>query len=401
MTASEMISLKPRAIVLSSFIRSSLLLGLIFACFASHAQPAVGNAIYNYVRPKALVDGIRVDQITNADIDSNLVIALTKLILEDSFPNIHSLLIARNNKLVYENYFSGKDERWGWNLGYVKHAADSLHDIRSISKSVVSACIGIAIGQHKINSIDDPIFNYLPGYVQFKNEQNGQITIRHLLTMSSGLKWDEDVPHGSSANNETQMERSRNPVEYVLGLPMENRPGNVWNYNSGGVQVLAEIIRTTCGEKIDDYANEYLFEPLGIKTYTWTRSQKDFPAAASGLRLASRDLLKFAMLYLNNGNWKGRQILSPNWVHETMESQISREKDTPAKGYGFLFWTQIDSVGNKPYILVSAKGNGGQRIFIDKASNLIVVITAGNYNKQGIKNDAESAMKKYILPALK
>jgi CubicO group peptidase (beta-lactamase class C family) len=219
--------------------------------------------------------------------------------------------------------------------------------------------------------------------------------------MSSGLKWDEDVPHGTSANNETQMERSGNPVEYVLGLQMESGPGIIWNYNSGGVQVLAEIIRVACGEKIDDYANKYLFRPLGIKTYSWTRSQKDFPAAASGLRLTSRSLLKFGMLYLNKGSWNGKQILSQNWVIETMKSQIPREKGSSTKGYSFLFWTQIDSVGDKPYNLISAKGNGGQRIFINKESNLIVVITAGNYNKGGIMYDGEVALEKYILPALK
>lgn len=385
-------------------------------CFIGcYSQPPVRDTNYNYTAPKSIDDAIKVDNLSNAKIDVNKITELTKLILNDTYPNIHSLLIAKDGKLIYENYFSGQDESWGSNLGYAKHDIDTLHDIRSISKSVVAACLDIAIQQKKIKNIDDPIFNYLPEYANFKTSQNEKITIRNLLTMSSGLKWDEYVPHGTTANNETQMERSINPVEYVLSQPMDTAPGKVWKYNSGGVQVLAEIIKAVSGDSIDKFAEKFLFAPLGIKNYKWIKSsdtaiffnigkvytRKDFQAAASGLRLTSRDLLKFGLLYLNKGKWNNKQILTENWVNETLKTQILRDNESGTNGYSYLFWTQTDTVNKKDFQILTARGNGGQRIFINKESNLIVVITAGNYNKKDISNDGQRALDEYILPALR
>lgn len=390
------------------------LMSAVFNCSQKHFR----STNYIYQVPKQIGDGLEIDNLANSGFDTTPIIQLTKLILADSFPNIHSLLIAKDNKLVYENYFEGKDENWGSNLGYAKHDTNILHDTRSISKSVVAACIDIAIQQQKIKSIDDPIFKYLPEYTKYKTAQNEAITIKHLLTMSSGIEWEENnVSHGTSANNETQMEKSINPIEYVLSQSMDTLPGKIWKYNSGGVQVLAEIIRNISGENIDIFAAKYLFAPLGIKDYTWTYSsniaiwfhlnkllsrRRKFPAAASGLRLTSRDLLKFGLLYLNKGKWNNNQILSENWVNETLETKIIRNSASSAtNGYSYLFWTQMDTVDNKKFPLISAKGNGGQRIFINQTSNLVVVITAGNYNKNDIKNDGQLALDKYILSALR
>lgn len=396
------------------FISSVSILTVISSCSQTHFR----STNYIYQVPKQIEDGLLTANLVNLDIDTNQIKQLTKLILADSFPNIHSVLIAKDNKLVYENYFEGRDQNWGSSLGYAKHGINILHDTRSISKSVVAACVDIAMQQQKIKSIDDPIFNYLPEYGKYKTTQNEAITIKHLLTMRSGIKWDENVPHGTSANNETQMERSTNPVEYVLSRPMDTTPGKVWKYNSGGVQVLAEILKNVSGENIDLFAAKYLFAPLGIKEYQWTYSSNTaiwfhlsklfskrikFAAAASGIRLTSRDLLKFGLLYLNNGKYNDKQILSENWVTETLKTKTPRDTVASAatNGYSYLFWTQIDTVNNKIFELITARGNGGQRIFINKEGNLVVVITAGNYNKSGIKNDGQLALDKYILSALR
>lgn len=370
-----------------------------FLCCLSCSKIHIRDTNYNYLKPVQLADSLVTGQITDSNIDSLKIIELTRLILKDTFPNIHSLLIAKGNKLVYEKYFEGKDENWGSSLGYKKHDVNILHDTRSISKSVVAACIGIAIEQKKINSINDPIFNYLKDYEQFKTKENENITIRQLLTMSSNINWDEDVPHGTSANNETQMERSSNPVEYVLSRPMKTTAEMVWKYNSGGVQILAEIIKTVSGQNVDKFAEQHLFIPLGITNYEWTKSHRKFPAAASGLRLTSRDLLKFGLLYLNKGNWNGKQIIPEIWVNETLKNQVYRDKNSQNKGYSFLFWTELVSINNETYELIVARGNGGQRIFLNQKLNLTVVITAGNYNKKGIINDGQLALEKYIIPA--
>ena len=145
----------------------------------------------------------------------------------------------------------------------------------------------------------------------------------------------------------------------------------------------------------------YLFIPLGITNYEWTKSHRKFLAAASGLRLCSRDLLKFGLLYLNKGWWNGKQIISENWVTKTLKIQVNRDKNSTSKGYSFLFWTEVETVKNKSFEFIIVKGNGGQRIFLNQELNLIVVITAGNYNKKGIVNDGQLALNKYILPAVR
>jgi CubicO group peptidase (beta-lactamase class C family) len=294
----------------------SIKLGMILPAIAfwltGCSQNHFHDTYYHYEMPRQLSDGIAVDGIDRAGIDSNRIASLSRLILADSFPNIHSLLIARNDKLVYENYFPGEDENWGFHLGYAVHQANTLHDVRSISKSIVSACIGIALMQKKIKNIDDPIFDYLPRYLQYKTEFNSHITIRHLLTMSSGIRWNEDNPHQESMNSETQMEKSSDPVAYTLALPQMEKPGMRWQYNSGGVQVLAAIIKQVSGDDIDQFADRYLFTPLGIKSFQWIKSQPDFPAAASGLRLSSRDLLKIGLLY--NTERKTNPSLPVDWM---------------------------------------------------------------------------------------
>ena len=117
--------------------------------------------------------------------------------------------------------------------------------------------------------------------------------------------------------------------------------------------------------------------------------------------MCSRDLLKIGLLYLNKGWWNGKQVITENWVAETLKKQVNREKNLTTKGYSFLFWTEAETVNNKSFELVIAKGNGGQRIFLNLELNLIVIITAGNYNKKGINNDGQLALNKYILPALR
>ena len=381
--------------------RTLIVLLLIYYFTPGFTQKAVRDTNYSYRVPRQFNDGIAVGNIANAGIDSAKIIKLTRLILADTFTNIHSLLIMRNGKLVYENYFAGKDQVWGLRLGYVKHDLTSKHDVRSISKSVVSACIGIAIAQKKIKSIDDPIFDYLPDYIKYKTDSNKTITIRNLLTMSSGIKWDEDSPYTIAKNDETQMENSNDPAAYPLSLPMAYKPGAVWKYNSGGVQVLAAIIKNATGLPVDEFAARFLFVPLGITEYQWIKIHNKVPAAASGLRLRSRDIMKIGMLYLNSGKYNHTQVIPKKWVKQSLSTVMLRSSDSKTDGYGYLFWTQTDTVNQKPFHIISARGNGGQRIFIDAKLKLIVVITAGNYNISTLDSQAQRALVKYILPAEK
>ncbi|MEO1051901.1 MAG: serine hydrolase [Bacteroidota bacterium] len=324
---------------------------------------------------------------------------LKQAILSGEYPNIHSVLISKDGKLVYEQYFKGKDEIWGDDLGVIEHNKDDLHDIRSVSKSVVSACIGVAIAQGKIDSINQRVFDFYPEYAQYDSGIRSNLTVEHLLTMSSGIEWNEDVPYDDPRNSEILMTSSPDPIAFVLSRPMETEPGQVWEYNGGTTQLLASIIKKVSGKEIDEFAKEHLFAPLGIQEFTWTRFPGlDLPAAASGLRLRSRDLMKFGMLYANRGKWDGVQILPEAWVDASFQSHVSLGRRKGA-GYGYQFWISESNVAGQEINLATAIGNGGQRIFVDRTRDLIVVITAGNYNQWDIKNDSHSVLYDLVYPA--
>ena len=344
-------------------------------------------------------EDISIGSMADEGIDSTIINKIDTAITNGTYPNIHSLLIERNNKLVYERYWQGKDQSWGNDLGLRQQSKDSLHDIRSISKSVVSACIGIAIQQGRIKNVEQRVFDFFPEYAKLDTGLISSLTIKHLLTMSSGLKWNEEVPYDNPENSEIKMINSANPVEYVLSQPMDFPPGKVWQYNGGTTQLLAAIIEKTTGKKVDQFAKEYLFQPLGIEKFEWIKYPgTDMPAAASALRLTSRDLLKFGLLYNNGGTWDDKNILPARWIEESFYSYVQRPR---GGGYGYQFWTWNDTLNNKPIAFVACIGNGDQRIFFDKSNHLVIVTTAGNYNKWAIEKDAYALIKDYVYPAIK
>lgn len=199
-------------------------------------------------------------------------------------------------------------------------------------------------------------------------------------------------------NSSTKMTASSNAVEYVLSQPMDFPLGKVWNYNSGGPQLLATIIEKTPGKQIDQFANEFLFKPLGIKFFKWSKYPgTEIPMASGGLRLRSRDLLKFGLLYSNRGKWNGIQIVPELWADESFVSQIKAKR---GREYGYLFYIFPDTINNKLFGIVAAVGNGDQRIYLDKSNGLIVVFTAGNYNNRNNVKNSYAILKDYIYPAL-
>jgi len=323
-----------------------------------------------------------------------------------TYPNIHSILIAHNNKIVYEKYWAGTDRKEGVDLGNIKHSIDSLHAMQSISKSITSACVGIAVAQGKIKSINEKIFDFFPEYKAQDTGLKSTITIKDLLTMTAGLQWNEE-DYNLPDNNEIIMGDSPDPVAYVLSRPMVNVPGKVFTYNGGATQLLAAIIQKTTGKPVDVFAKEYLFNAIGITNFKWTTTTADnsiIPDAFSGVYLRSRDLMKFGLLYMNDGKWKSKQVLPASWVHESLMSYIiadnGSDKDFGKSEYGFQWWMFNDSIMNKPVPLVACVGNGGQRLFVDKTNKVVVVFTGGNYRMPGRYLNPYIILKKFIYPAL-
>jgi CubicO group peptidase (beta-lactamase class C family) len=384
---------------ISRFLLFAVALFNLPACHQSHYR----STFYSYVQPTQLADRLPVAPMYNEGMDTGKIVTLTKQILADTFPDIHSMLICRHGKLIYENYFAGEDEIVGGApVGYVNHTIDDLHDCRSVSKSFTSACIGIAVKQGFIKSIDEPIFPYFKEYAKYFDSAKRKITIRNLLTMTSGLEWDEKISYLNSKNSETQMDRSDDPISFILSRKLTSTPGTIWNYSGASATLLGEILRKATGERLDKFAGKNLFAPLGIRKYQWVSmlKNKNITAAAWGLRLRPRDLVKFGLLYMNYGKWGNTQILDTDWVKHSLNAEVSRPSESPniPRGYGFQFWTDIlvvyqhkTDIHQYKTDIPYANGNGGQLIYFWRSMDILVVFTGGNYNRTGKWNTANDA----------
>ena len=357
-----------------------------------------------YKKPAQLSDGIKTATLKEVNLDEKLIKAMTDSITSGNYTNVHSVLILRNNKLVYENYWPGNDVVRGKGfVGFVDHHRDSLHDLRSVTKSVVGAAILIAHAKGQIKSLKQRVFDIFPEYAKYDTGMKRQITVQHLLNMSAGFEWNEDIPYSDPKNSEIRMDRSPNAVEFVLSQPLVNTPGDKYNYSGGCSQVLAAIIERVTKMSVDKFTEQHLFKPLGIEKYTWVNNSDGKPSAASGLRLRSRDMAKFGLLFLNNGKWNGKQIIPSHLVAQTLKSQISipyADSIVPFVGYSNQFWIFKQNIKGELVDYVQGQGNGGQIIQPDTKNNLVLVVTAGNYNERNIRKSSFNIYPDFVYPSV-
>ena len=304
--------------------------------------------------------------------------------LASSAANVHSVLIARGGKLVFERYFTGSDEIpgrfYGRRVENVTFDADTLHDMKSVSKSVASLVIGIAIDRGLIRSVNEPIFSFFPELEDLRSPEKDRIQLFHALSMSMGLAWVEATPAtGDDNNDEARMNRSRDACRYVLGLATTAPAGQEFFYNTGALALVSAIVRKATGRPLDEFAREALFEPLGITAVEWERRKGDADAGG-GLRLGSRDMAKIGQLVLAGGRWNGRQIVSREWIETSTAPKI---KTTDGQSYGYLWWLGRAALNGREVQWVGALGRGGQSIRIVPELDLVVVVTAGYYQDYG------------------
>jgi CubicO group peptidase (beta-lactamase class C family) len=346
-------------------------------------------------------DGFEWGSFEEARIKKQDIISLENKITGGSY-NIHSILILKNNKLIYEKYFPGEDAVFPNPVGVIDHNRETLHDCRSLTKSIVSACVGIALEQGKIHSLDDIIFDYFPTYSSYAIGDRANITIRDLLTMSAGFEWDENTPYIDTMNSEINMSVQPDVVDFILSRPMVQHPGALWNYSGGCTQLLAEIIKNATGTRIDKFAKTFLFNPLAIKQYDWFVREPLTPTdtatvwAPSGLRMRPIDMAKIGALYLNEGIYDKQKIFSASWVKLSLHWQVNT--DGSNEGYGFQFWCTKPMIAGEYREVVMADGNGGQRICMIPSLNMEIVLTAGNYDESGSTSD--ELLNNVFFPAI-
>jgi CubicO group peptidase (beta-lactamase class C family) len=284
--------------------------------------------------------------------------------------NIDSVVVVHNGYIVAEKY-------------YPPYKQDTMHDLYSVTKSVVSALIGIAIQAGYINSVDDLVLDFFPERT-FENDDplKRSITLEHLLTMSSGLAWDWD-----------EMVSTRDWVQYVLDQPMVIEPGTEFYYSSGNAHVLSAIIQEASGLNTRDFAQLYLFDPLGISEIRWKTDLDGIPKGGWGMAMKPRDMAKLGYLYLNQGRWDGRQIIPAEWVAASTARYVQvPEPLEPWDLYmGYLWWLHQDG----PY---AAHGTKGQFIYVIPDSDLVVVFTSNLPDSKFAQ--PQLLIRDYIIPAV-
>ena len=300
--------------------------------------------------------------------------------------NVHGVVVARGGKLVFERYFRGAEQVpgrfYGHRIETVTFDADTPHNMKSASKSVMSLALGIAIDRGLIRSVDEPIFDFFPELSDLRSADKDRIRLVHALTMSMGLQWVEATPMtGDYDNDEARMHMARDQCRYVLGLPVTAPAGQQFFYNTGALALVAAIIHRATGSPVDEFARVNLFEPLGITHVEWERYRGEVDGGG-GLHLRPRDMAKIGQLVLAGGRWNDRQVVSRAWIEASTAAKL---KATDGQSYGYLWWLGRSRLDGHENRWIGALGRGGQSIRIVPELDLVVVVTAGYYEDYSTK----------------
>jgi CubicO group peptidase (beta-lactamase class C family) len=277
--------------------------------------------------------------------------------IEDRNYDIYSVVVIRNGYKVFENYFESFIDE------------NSTHFLYSVTKSFTSALIGICIDKGYIDNTSQTLLSFFPEYtITNIDERRERITIEHLLTMRSGLAWDESSAPFDSPANDVYHINNGDGVQYCLNLDMEAEPGEYWHYNTGASHLLAAIVQKTTGMTTLEFAIENLFDPLGIDPVFWSQDTAGWYKGGFDLQMSTRNMAKFGYLFLNNGSWDGVQIVSEEWVNAstTTITQVNSNN-----GYSKQWWTHPE------LNMYFAAGLYGQYIFVVPKHDIIVTFNSG------------------------
>jgi CubicO group peptidase (beta-lactamase class C family) len=342
------------------------------------------DAIYSYKKPEELNDFLQTTSILELGIDTSLINHLVIDIINQKYGRIESLLIVKDNKLILEEYFYGYEKT-------------RLHKIYSCTKSITSLLLGIALDRHPDIKIDQSIFSFLPEYDSLKTKDKENITLKHILTMSAGLEWNE-YPK--------EMYEMDDRIGYVLSRPMNAKPGEKFHYNSGYTAIIGYIVHTLEGKNAEEFADKLLFQPLGITKYIWKTHKNGNLEFWNGLQMLPRDMAKIGLLVQNDGKWNDNQLVSKEWIDESTRPYIAESKFFNYSYHWWIrskdnesWWNDTNPEKDNNYDIIIALSWGGNYIMIVKELNLVVVTTASNFDN-GSALDAFPLVIERIIPAV-
>ncbi len=378
--------------------RQAQTLGLLAAVLATipacsgEGATGVSPEPHAYAVPEAIDDGWTTGHAADEGISVNVLEEMVDRIRRGSYVNIHGVLLVRNGKLVLEEYFDGRTVS-----GRPKtYGRGTRHEQHSVTKSVTSLLAGIALDQGLIE-LDTPLHTFFPDHPAFEDERKQLILLRHVLSMTAGLAWDEwTYWYTDSRNDHVRMNRSGDPINFVLNLPAVNEPGTVFIYNSGLPILFGEILRRAAGVWAHEFADEHLFAPLGFDLWNWWRYADGTVQLGGGLSIIPRDMAKLGQLVLDDGRWQGEQVISEEWIEASTALQTNT--DGPTWTYGYYWWRRGFSAPWGRQESVHAWGRGGQYIFVFEELDLVAVFTGGNDNDDA--NQPFQMVERYVLPAI-
>ena len=295
--------------------------------------------------------------------------------------DVHAVVVSRAGQIVLERYYRGNDESWGKPLGVVSFGPETLHDLRSVTKSIVGLLYGIALDRGLVPQPEAPLLAQFPEYSDLAADpQVARLTVLNALNMTLGMEWDEQRPYTDPANSEIAMEAAPDRDRYILTRPFVTAPGDRWIYSGGAVALLGHIISRGAGTTLPEFARQALFAPLGITGFEWAQGRDGVASAASGLRLRPRDLLRIGKVVLAGGVCDGARIVSRAWLNASFTPAIGTDQGVQ---YGRLWYIGEGTTPALPgpHRWVAGFGNGGQRLFLMPDAQLAAVMFFGAYDR--------------------
>ena len=303
--------------------------------------------------------------------------------------NLHGVLIARRGRMVFERYYEGDDvvrDSGGRAVPTrVAFTAGRAHELRSVTKSIISLLYGIALGESKVPALDQPLLAQFPQYNDLPDmAQRRGWTIKHAMTMTLGMDWDEEISYDDPRNGQTAMDAAPDCYRYALEQPIVAVAGERWIYNGGATALIGKILENGIRQSLPNYARAVLFDPLGIGETVWRAGRDGERNFASGLAMRPRDLARIGQMLLDGGKADCRQIVPSSWLDAAFQP-AARINDRRQYGYHWYLGNAVFNgpEGRRRARWVGAMGNGGQRLVVFPELELVAVITAGNYNQRG------------------
>lgn len=294
----------------------------------------------------------------------------------DGYNDLHAVVIIQNGALIAEHYFNGGNN-------------STLIDVRSAGKSVTSLLVGIALDNRAIESLNDRVEKYWP---EATATAVGRIRLDDLLTMRSGLDADDDDP--KSAGNEDNMDAADDPLSFALSIPSLLEPGRQYRYNSLAPYVTGIVIGRATGDGLESFARKNLFEPLNIERWDWQEDRAGQTKGQGNLFLTALDFARIGEMVLNGGVYNGLQIVSNEWVKQSLKPQVDvSASESNANGYGYYWFHQDYQLNGRSIEVSFASGNGGNKIYLVPELDMVVSIMSQAYGQGRGQRRSEDILK--------